>query len=100
MQGWTRANRIRKNKDRWTPAELVEARAELFGDRPDRSSQVHVIPGPGRGPGLSGSPASVVRPSRTTIRTDRPMDRPVGSSGRATPPVAMPRASSCRRSAS
>ena len=34
MQGWTRASRIRKNKDRWTPAELVEARAELFGDRP------------------------------------------------------------------
>jgi NAD(P)-dependent dehydrogenase (short-subunit alcohol dehydrogenase family) len=33
MQGWTRANRIRKNKDRWSPAELVEARAELFGDR-------------------------------------------------------------------
>lgn len=33
MQGWTRANRIRKDKDRWTPAELVEARAELFGDR-------------------------------------------------------------------
>jgi len=25
---------IRKNKDRWTPAELVAARAELFGDRP------------------------------------------------------------------
>jgi len=34
MQGWTRANRIRKGKDRWTPAELVAARAELFGDRP------------------------------------------------------------------
>ncbi|MGF1596563.1 MAG: SDR family oxidoreductase [Acidimicrobiales bacterium] len=34
MEGWTRANRIRKGKDRWTPAELVEARAELFGDRP------------------------------------------------------------------
>ena len=34
MQGWTRANRIRKGKDRWTPVELVEARAELFGDRP------------------------------------------------------------------
>jgi NAD(P)-dependent dehydrogenase (short-subunit alcohol dehydrogenase family) len=34
MQGWTRASRIRKGKDRWTPAELVAARAELFGDRP------------------------------------------------------------------
>lgn len=33
MEGWTRAARIRKNKDRWTPAELVAARAELFGDR-------------------------------------------------------------------
>lgn len=34
MQGWTRANRIRRGKDRWTPSELVAARAELFGDRP------------------------------------------------------------------
>ena len=33
MEGWHRVNRIRKGKDRWTPAELVEARAELFGDR-------------------------------------------------------------------
>lgn len=33
MEGWTRAGRIRKGKDRWTPAELVAARAELFGDR-------------------------------------------------------------------
>ena len=34
MQGLTRANRFLKGKDRWTPAELVQARAELFGDRP------------------------------------------------------------------
>ena len=33
MEGWHRVSRIRKGKDRWTPAELVEARAELFGDR-------------------------------------------------------------------
>ena len=36
MQGWTRANRIKKSKDRWTPEELVEARAELFGDKSTR----------------------------------------------------------------
>ncbi|MDH4146731.1 MAG: SDR family oxidoreductase [Acidimicrobiia bacterium] len=34
MEGWKPANQIRKRKDRWTVAELVEARAELFGDRP------------------------------------------------------------------
>lgn len=34
MEGWHRVGRIRKGKDRWTPAELVQARAELFGDRP------------------------------------------------------------------
>ena len=33
MEGWHRVSRIRRGKDRWTPAELVEARAELFGDR-------------------------------------------------------------------
>jgi NAD(P)-dependent dehydrogenase (short-subunit alcohol dehydrogenase family) len=33
MTGWTRVNRIRKGKDRWTVAELIDARAELFGDR-------------------------------------------------------------------
>lgn len=33
MEGWTRANRIRKGKDRYTVAELVEASSELFGDR-------------------------------------------------------------------
>lgn len=36
MQGWTRASRIKKAKDRWTPEELVEARAELFGDKSTR----------------------------------------------------------------
>ncbi|MFN0026050.1 MAG: SDR family NAD(P)-dependent oxidoreductase [Acidimicrobiales bacterium] len=34
MGGFTRTSRVRKGKDRWTPAELVQARAELFGDRP------------------------------------------------------------------
>ncbi|MPY91555.1 MAG: SDR family NAD(P)-dependent oxidoreductase [Acidimicrobiia bacterium] len=34
MEGWHRVARIRKGKDRWTVAELAEARAELFGDRP------------------------------------------------------------------
>jgi NAD(P)-dependent dehydrogenase (short-subunit alcohol dehydrogenase family) len=34
MEGWQRVSRIRRGKDRWTPAELVAARAELFGDRP------------------------------------------------------------------
>lgn len=33
MQGWKRENRIRKGKDRWTVAELAEARAELFSTR-------------------------------------------------------------------
>ena len=33
MQGWTRENRIRKGKDRWTVAELAEAKAELFATR-------------------------------------------------------------------
>jgi NAD(P)-dependent dehydrogenase (short-subunit alcohol dehydrogenase family) len=33
MEGWHRVARIRKGKDRWTPAELVAARDELFGDR-------------------------------------------------------------------
>ena len=32
MEGWRRVGRIRKGKDRWTPAELVTARAELFGE--------------------------------------------------------------------
>jgi len=32
MTGWTRASRIRRGKQRWTPEELVAARAELFGD--------------------------------------------------------------------
>jgi NAD(P)-dependent dehydrogenase (short-subunit alcohol dehydrogenase family) len=32
MGGWTRTSRIRKGKARWTPDELVAARAELFGD--------------------------------------------------------------------
>ena len=34
MEGWHRVNRIRRGKDRWTPTELVAARAELFADRP------------------------------------------------------------------
>jgi NAD(P)-dependent dehydrogenase (short-subunit alcohol dehydrogenase family) len=34
MEGWHRVNRIRRGKERWTPAELVTARAELFADRP------------------------------------------------------------------
>lgn len=34
LDGWHRVGRIRKGKDRWTVAELVNARAELFGDRP------------------------------------------------------------------
>ena len=33
MQGWKRENRIRKGKDRWTVAELAEAKAELFSTR-------------------------------------------------------------------
>ncbi|MDA3039134.1 MAG: SDR family NAD(P)-dependent oxidoreductase [Actinomycetota bacterium] len=39
MQGWKREHRIRKGNDRWTVAELAEARAELFSSRrqkPDR----------------------------------------------------------------
>jgi len=36
MQGWTRASRVKKDKDRWTPAELVAAKAELFGDKSTR----------------------------------------------------------------
>ncbi len=36
MQGWTRANRVKKDKDRWTPSELVAAKAELFGDKSTR----------------------------------------------------------------
>ena len=34
MDTWHRVGRIRKGKDRWTVAELTEARKELFGDRP------------------------------------------------------------------
>ena len=34
MEGWHRVNRIRRGKDRWTPDELVAARADLFGDHP------------------------------------------------------------------
>jgi NAD(P)-dependent dehydrogenase (short-subunit alcohol dehydrogenase family) len=33
MEGWHRVGRIRKGKDRWTVAELVKARSQLFGDR-------------------------------------------------------------------
>jgi len=33
METWHRVGRIRKGKDRWTVAELAEARNELFGDR-------------------------------------------------------------------
>jgi NAD(P)-dependent dehydrogenase (short-subunit alcohol dehydrogenase family) len=33
MEGWHRVNRIRKGKDRWSPSEFVDAKAELFGDR-------------------------------------------------------------------
>jgi NAD(P)-dependent dehydrogenase (short-subunit alcohol dehydrogenase family) len=33
METWHRVGRIRKGKDRWTVAELAEARKELFGDR-------------------------------------------------------------------
>ncbi len=33
MTGWSRVSRIRKGKDRWTVAEFIDARAELFGDR-------------------------------------------------------------------
>ncbi|MGI9613705.1 MAG: SDR family oxidoreductase [Acidimicrobiales bacterium] len=33
MQGWKREHRIRKGKDRWTVAELAEAKAELFSTR-------------------------------------------------------------------
>ncbi len=33
MKGWSREHRIRKGKDRWTVAELAEARAELFSTR-------------------------------------------------------------------
>ena len=33
METWHRVGRIRKNKDRWTVAELSKARKELFGDR-------------------------------------------------------------------
>ena len=33
MQGWRREHRIRKGKDRWTVAELAEAKAELFSTR-------------------------------------------------------------------
>jgi len=36
MQGWTRASRVKKDKDRWTPSELVAAKAELFGDKSTR----------------------------------------------------------------
>ena len=39
MRGWTRENRIKKDKDRWTPEELVAARAELFGDQPTGPSR-------------------------------------------------------------
>ena len=35
MQGWKRVGRIRKDKDRWTVAELAEAKADLFGQRDD-----------------------------------------------------------------
>jgi NAD(P)-dependent dehydrogenase (short-subunit alcohol dehydrogenase family) len=34
MEGWHRVSRIRRGKDRWTPDELVTARADLFADRP------------------------------------------------------------------
>jgi len=34
LEGWHQVNRIRKGKDRWTVAELADARAQLFGDRP------------------------------------------------------------------
>ena len=33
METWHRVGRVRKGKDRWTLAELAEARNELFGDR-------------------------------------------------------------------
>jgi hypothetical protein len=33
LEGWHRVSRVRKGKDRWTPAELAAARGELFGDR-------------------------------------------------------------------
>jgi NAD(P)-dependent dehydrogenase (short-subunit alcohol dehydrogenase family) len=33
METWHRVGRIRKSKDRWTVAELAQARQELFGDR-------------------------------------------------------------------
>ncbi len=33
METWHRVGRIRKGQDRWTVAELMEARDELFGDR-------------------------------------------------------------------
>ena len=44
MGGWRRENRVRKLRDRWTVAELIEARAELFGDR---SADVPRWAGPG-----------------------------------------------------
>ena len=34
MQTWQRIGRVKKNKDRWTLAELAQARKELFGDNP------------------------------------------------------------------
>lgn len=40
MGGWHRVSRIKKGKDRWTVAELAEARGELFGDRPTRLKSV------------------------------------------------------------
>jgi NAD(P)-dependent dehydrogenase (short-subunit alcohol dehydrogenase family) len=33
MEGWHRVGRIRKDRDRWTVAELIEARKELYGER-------------------------------------------------------------------
>lgn len=33
MQGWKRENRIRKGNDRWTVAELAQAKTELFSTR-------------------------------------------------------------------
>jgi hypothetical protein len=33
MEGWHRVGRIRKDRDRWTVAELIEARKDLYGER-------------------------------------------------------------------
>jgi NAD(P)-dependent dehydrogenase (short-subunit alcohol dehydrogenase family) len=41
METWHRVGRIRKDKDRWTVSELIEARNELFGDRSTNGEQTN-----------------------------------------------------------